>query len=141
MEITAITAALESLKSAADIASFIRKSDLNFEKAEAKLKLADLISALAEARIQVADIQTLLLDKDETIRNLQEQSRIAESLSWRAPCYWRNESGTDFPYCQNCYDTRKLLVRLQSPSDGFWECHSCQSRFMSREYLRRINGE
>ena len=53
-DITAITAVLNGLKAATDIAQFLRKADLSLEKAELKLQIADLASALADAKIAFA---------------------------------------------------------------------------------------
>ena len=50
-DIATIAAALNSLKTATDIVKFIRESDLSIERAELKLKLADLVGALAEAKL------------------------------------------------------------------------------------------
>ena len=44
-DISAITAVLGSLKTATEIAKFIRESDVSIERAELKLKVADLIGA------------------------------------------------------------------------------------------------
>ena len=55
--ISAITATLTSLKTATDIAKLIRESDVSLEKAELKLKLAQLTDGLADARIQLSDIR------------------------------------------------------------------------------------
>ena len=46
-DITTIAAVLNSLKAATDIAKFLRESDLSLERAELKLKLADLAACRA----------------------------------------------------------------------------------------------
>jgi hypothetical protein len=57
MDPTTIGALLTSLKAATDIAKFIRGSDLSIERAELKLKLAELVEALANAKLEAADVQ------------------------------------------------------------------------------------
>ena len=68
-DISSITSILESIKTATDIARFFKETTTSLEKAETKLKLADLISALADAKIETAEIQSLISEKDEEIKN------------------------------------------------------------------------
>ena len=51
-DITAIASILGSVKTATEIEKLLENSDLTLEKAEMKLKLADLICALAEDRLE-----------------------------------------------------------------------------------------
>ena len=74
MDIAALSSLLGSLKTATDIARFIKDSDLSLEKAETKLKLAELISALADAKIEAAKIQQLLLERAANIRSFGVRS-------------------------------------------------------------------
>jgi hypothetical protein len=53
-DLASIQAALTSIKVATDIAKFFRSADLSLEKAESKMKLAELMEALAEAKIEIA---------------------------------------------------------------------------------------
>jgi hypothetical protein len=59
MDIGTITAALGSVKTAAELARLMKGSVVSLEKAEVKLQQAELLSALADARIQIADVQQL----------------------------------------------------------------------------------
>ena len=127
---TTISAALSSIKTATDIAKLIKESDVSLEKAESKLKLAELISALADAKMQIAEIQQVLIEKDGEIRVATEQLAVKEKLQWEKPYYWLIE-GTrkEGPFCQHCYDKNKELIRLQGNSDGYWECKACKSNY------------
>jgi len=42
----------------------LRETDVSLEKAETKLKLAELVGALADAKLELAEVQNLLLEKD-----------------------------------------------------------------------------
>ena len=75
MDIAAIGSLLSSLKTATDIAKFIRESDFSIEKAETKMKLAELISSLADAKIEAAEVQQSILERDEIIRTLEMEAR------------------------------------------------------------------
>jgi hypothetical protein len=135
VDMQSISVALASIKTATDIAKLFKDTDVSFEKAEAKLKLAELISALADAKIQIADIQQSLIDKDAELRTAQEQLVIKANLKWEPPYYWLlNGTKKDGPYCQCCYDKDKKLIRLQGDGDGFWSCNVCNSSYRDSSY-------
>jgi len=56
VDLTSISAAVGSLKTATDIARFIKESDFSLEKAELRMKLAELMIALADTKIEVANL-------------------------------------------------------------------------------------
>lgn len=134
MDLTSVSTILTSLKTATDIAKFIKDSDVSLEKAESKLKLAELISALADAKIEVTEIQQVLLEKDAELRALKTQLEVKAKLHWEKPYYWLIEgSQKDGPYCQHCYDKNHELIRLQG-NGGCWECKACKSRYTDSSY-------
>jgi len=136
MDVTSISAALASIKAAADIAKLIKNSDISLERAESKLKLAELLEALADAKIEITEIQQLLLDKDSQIRSLHEQLSVKDRLQWDAPYYWLVDGASkDGPFCPNCYDTGGKLIRLQTYSNnGYWDCTACKNSFRDKTY-------
>ena len=135
MDPASISTLLGSVKTAIDIAKFFKDSDLSLEKAEAKLKLADLISALADAKIQISDIQQALGEKDAEIRKLQNTLSQKANLRWEAPYYWSDEAGKrDGPFCQRCYDDERKLIRLQENVVGFWSCMACHNSVVDARY-------
>jgi ribosomal protein L37AE/L43A len=130
MDITSISAALGSIKTATDIAKFIKGSDVSIEKAETKLKLAELISSLADAKIAIAEIQQTLIEKDAELKTAQNQLMIKSTLKWESPYYWLIEGSLkDGPFCQHCYDKNKELIRLQGNGEGYWECMACKCNY------------
>ena len=138
MDIAALSSLLGSLKTATDIARFIKDSDLSLEKAGTKLKLAELISALADAKIEAADIQQLLLERDAHIRQLETDAATRVFLLWQEPCYWlANSMGINEPFCQRCYDDTGKLARLHSDSKGHYQCRVCDTGFSTQERVRR----
>jgi len=135
-DITGIAAALGSIKAATDIAKLLKESSLSLEKAELKLKFAELISALADAKIEMSEIQELVLEKDRSIRELQEALNVQEALEWEDPYYWHVKDGKrEGPYCQHCYDNQKKLIRLQGDAeDGYWECKACKNSYTDSNF-------
>jgi hypothetical protein len=55
-DLNTISSILSSINVATDLARLIKDSDVSLEKAETKLKLAELISALADAKIETANV-------------------------------------------------------------------------------------
>lgn len=135
MDLTSISTILGSLKTATEIAKLIKDSDLSLEKAETKLKLAELITALADAKIEVADIQQAIVEKDTLIKALEEKLSTKQKLKWEKPYYWlSDENSKDGPYCQHCYDKNKALIRLQGNVEGYWECKVCKNNYTDSNY-------
>ncbi len=131
-DIGTIAAALSSLKSATDIAKFISDSGVSLEKAEVKLKFAELVGALADAKIEIAEIQGLLIEKDEEIRALKAKVDLTGNLVFENRCYWKEEGEKrDGPFCQRCYDVESRLVRLQlgkrTRENGTFRWYSCKA--------------
>ena len=138
MDLAGISALLGSIKTATEIAKFIKASDLTIEKAETKLKFAELISALADVKLEAAEIQQTLAERDERIRELERKAKVAATLVWREPCYWLpNAEGHDEPFCQHCYDSSAKLVRLHSDEQGMYSCRVCDKNFLTRERVKR----
>jgi hypothetical protein len=142
MDITSIAALVGSLKAATDIAKFIRESDASLEKAEMKLKLAELISAIADAKVEASQVQQELLDRDERIRALEAKLVLKAEVQWEKPFYWRLQQGgsKDGPYCQRCYDVEAKLHRLQGSGEGYWECKACKSEYTDDSYAPTITS-
>lgn len=129
-ELTLIAAILDSIKTATELAKLINDSDISLEKAETKLKLADLISSLADARIQLAEIKEIILEKDEAIKKLTEQQEIKNKIKFEPPYYYLlTETGQDGPFCQCCYDKNSKTIRLilEKCLRGTFHCKVCDS--------------
>ncbi len=129
-DLASIQAVLASIKVATDIAKFIRSADVSLEKAESKMKLAELMEALAEAKIEIASIQELIIEKDQRIRELEQVADTTKRLKYEAPYYWLADGERrDGPFCQQCHDKDGKLIRLQKSGDGFWVCKTCNNVF------------
>jgi len=134
-DITIISSALTSIKVATDLARLIKESSSSLDKAEVKLKLAELVSALADAKVEIAQVQKVLLEKDKQIRDLTATLSIRGRLIWDRPYYWLEETGEkDGSYCQQCYDNNSKLIRLQSHGDGSWSCNTCNKSFYDKTF-------
>jgi hypothetical protein len=135
VDISVITSVLGSVKTATDIAKFLKESDTSLEKAEMKLRLADLIGALADAKLQIVEVKELLSEKDQEINRLIESQKIKDSIQYEAPYYWLMKNDKkEGPFCQNCYDNDQKLIRLQGYNNGYWDCKTCKSGYKDSSY-------
>lgn len=134
--ITAVTSILANIKTATDIAKLIKDADFSLEKAELKLKLAEMIGALADAKIEIAEVQSLILQEDGTIKELTDKLALQGEMRYEPPFYWRIHDGKrDGPFCQKCYDSEAKIIRLQQRrgSDA-WDCLQCHGYFTGPRY-------
>lgn len=137
VDISMVSAALTSIKTATDVARLIKDGEKQLDQAEFKLKLADLIGNLADARIEIASITELLAAKDAEIRSLQAQLELKDNLIWEEPFYWRITDGQrDGPFCQQCFDASNKLIRCinKGYQQGVWNCHTCKSIVVDDSY-------
>lgn len=136
-DLAIISSALSSIKAATDIAKLIKDSGTSLEQAEIKLKIADLIGSLADAKMEIATIQTDLITKDQEILELQNQLKLQKLVEWDKPYYWVIDGDTkDGPFCQQCYDKDKELIRLQGGGINYWHCQTCKSKVIDKNYVK-----
>lgn len=136
MDLSQISAAISSVATATEIAKLIRASDLSLDKAETKMKLADLTDALANVKIQLADVKTLVLEKDARIESLEAMLVQRNNMVYDKPYYWLEDGPKkEGPFCQACYDSDSKLIRLQGRGrQGAWECRKCTNAYNDKSY-------
>lgn len=80
--------------------------------------------------MQIASIQNVINDKDQEIKQLKRKADIKEKLIYESPYYWlQHEGHRDGPFCQQCYDSEKKLIRLTEDGFGYWDCKTCKSSY------------
>ena len=137
-DIATISAALTSLKAATDIAKFLRESDVSLEKADLKLKIADLVSALADTKIKLAEIQEGQIEKDKKIAELQEAFEIKDNLirpQGYDAYYITDAEGNPVgvPYCLRCWENdHKKRQLVYAPNDIIKICTTCGQKYDHR---------
>jgi hypothetical protein len=133
-DITTIATVLTSLKSATDIAKFLRESDLSMERAELKLKLAELFGALAETKIELAALQETITAKDKRISELEDAFRAKETLvRHRDAMYVKDQHGeaVGVAYCLRCWESDHKQRQLVNDAKDFRvnACTACGQRY------------
>ncbi|MCD9186089.1 MAG: hypothetical protein LUM44_06630 [Pyrinomonadaceae bacterium] len=133
-DIATISTFLGSLKTATELAKAIKGADLSLEKAETKLKMAELISALADAKIQAVEIQDLLQEKDEKIKELEKAFKLKSKLVFKDFAYFQVDGENNHfgePLCSYCWDQNQKAVKLTKPQpySSFIICPNCKNTF------------
>ena len=133
-DILMIGSVLNSIKAATDIAKLLRESDVSLERAELKLKLADLVSSLADAKIQLVEIQESLANKDKRIAELEEAFQAKDMLKRHHDAYYIvDEVGnpTGIPFCLRCWenDHKKRQLVQDAKENRKRICTSCGHRY------------
>jgi len=136
-DIALITTILTSLKGAIDIAKLLQESDLSLEKAELKLKLAEIMSAVAEAKIQLAEVQDILIQKDKRIGELEEAFESKDMLIRSGDAFYATDANgkpTGNAYCLRCWevDHRKRQLVLDSENRFSSVCTTCKQKYTGR---------
>lgn len=133
-DVTAIAAALSGIKTATEIAKVLRGTGRSLEKAEMKLKMAELMSSLADTKMALVDIQDLAHEKDAEIERLEEGMRLKDVLIRHSDAYYEKDqegSPTGDPYCSRCYEVDHIAVHInQDPKDRRRSiCPKCKNSF------------
>ncbi|MBL7205676.1 MAG: hypothetical protein ISS63_15325 [Desulfobacteraceae bacterium] len=90
------------------------------------------IMQLREAAVNLKEDN---LSLRERITRLEAQLDVQDRLEWDPPYYWLKQAeDRDGPYCQNCYDTDRKLIRLQSRGKGAWNCLACKNSVFDQDY-------
>lgn len=137
MAVSELAGLLTSVKAATDVAKILKDSTTSLEQAEINFKISELMVALAEARSEIADIQGVILEKDETIAEINRQLNLKKSVVWADYYYYVEDSEKrDGPYCQKCYDNENKLIRLMGGNNGSWKCRVCCEWHYDSTYVK-----
>lgn len=133
-DITSIAAILTSIKTATDIAKLLRESDLSLERAELKLKLADIIGTLAEAKIELAEVQETLANKDKRINELEEAFQSKDNIVRHLDAFYNIDADGNpigNPFCLKCWenDHKKRQLVYHEKDLRVRVCASCGHRY------------
>lgn len=104
-------------------------TDALIETAELKLKVAELTVLLSNGKMTEAALLSQLFEKESENLRLRLKLNIRKAVRYIEPYYWvPSGSNNDGPFCQRCYDTKEVLVRLQECFDDF-QCTECNTRY------------
>lgn len=133
-EIATITTTLGAITNAIAIAKTIKNTDSTLEKAELKLKIAELMESLADAKISVSEFQDIVKEKDKKIAELEGILTFKSKLTRHLSAYYETDQNSKpfgDPYCSNCWETSYKAVHLHE-SHNDYEVNLCP--FCKTEY-------
>jgi hypothetical protein len=128
-----ILQALQSIKAAMDIAKGLTAAGSSFEKAELKMKIAELAELLVNARMAALDAQEQIGQLEAKIVELQKAKDVRDKLVARDGVYYvKDGETTSGPYCVRCFETDAKLMPVRELSPAFQEigkykCPQCRA--------------
>ncbi|WGO84946.1 hypothetical protein [Arsenophonus apicola] len=137
-DIASITAGLNAVKLAFDIAKNLKDATSAFNEAEFRLKLSELYLNLSDARMNLAEAQQEINSLQAEVMSLKTQLNTVDELVFRDGFYYRVtpvEGKPNGPFCPKCYEnTPKKLSSVMAATGihshfGSKYCHACQSHF------------
>ncbi len=130
-----VAVVLGNLKTAAEIVKLLR-SDSPIQKAEAKLKLAEVLESLADARVQLVDVQEAVREKDARIADLEEAFEVRDTVQRQNDGIYRIKAGKaeGYPHCLRCWEEDHRLRQLvHSAGDHRARvCPTCKTGYEGR---------
>lgn len=131
-DILAINATITAIKHSIDIAKAIKEADSTLEKAELKLKIAELIESLANAKISAIEFQEVVQEKVSRIAELENLLKFKANLVRKEGMFFESDENgnpTKEPYCSNCWDSKQLKIHLTQSQDTFFTCPNCKNEY------------
>ena len=110
---------------------------MSFERAELKLKLADLLGSLADAKVELVEVQDALIKKDKRIIELEEAFQSKDSFVRNNDAYYAvdaNGNPSGVPFCLRCWESEHRKRQLIHVSTD-WRtrvCTSCGHKYEGR---------
>jgi DNA-directed RNA polymerase subunit M/transcription elongation factor TFIIS len=132
-----IVGSISAVSAALGLVKELRAIDAQFDKAELKLKIAELTEALSDAKLGLIDVAEELKAKDGLIAGLRErlefrEAKLVDTGKFR---YFADEAGkaTGVPICPVCEKKGLHLVLAQDRSKGSggvtYVCPSCKANY------------
>jgi hypothetical protein len=145
MELTTISAALSGLKRATEMVSALTRGDVTLEKAELKVKLADVLGELAEARTALVEAHEALEANEKEMQRLLGAVRLKDQVVRYGDAYFSkasNGSPTGDPYCTFCFESDGRLLHLTDRDRNHTRvCPGCKHEVdKRRSYLPRADS-
>lgn len=111
-----VSAVLESLNGAQDVAKAIRSSGYLLEKNDLKRLLAELTASISETKMELTMLQSVIEEKDAELIRMHEAQIYRGSLRRRGDAYYKTLDNRPFgqPYCSYCWEKDSKLFHLHN---------------------------
>lgn len=131
-----IVAALSSATGALKVINELRSINNEFDKAELKAKLADVMNNMSDARMGLVEAGELLSSKEREIDVLKRaiRKRDDETVEVKGYRYRKSPEGMPlgYPYCPICVDEGFFVITVSMHEPGRpVKCPKCRANFGS----------
>jgi len=124
--------ALSGIATAVGIAKDLREIDKGLDQAEAKARLADVISNLADVRLALTDAREEMREKEAEIARLKQafafKATLVEKEGYKFEPF---PDGTPKgePFCPRCEQNLGRYYRLNWDSAYVYNCPECKAKY------------
>ncbi len=132
---------LAAASQALGIAKQIRDIDVSFDKADFKLKIADITERLSDVKLALLEAKSELDDKNGEI------ARLKTALQFRAEAvtehdglnYWKRNDGTvdAIAFCPKCFNRGTHIKPIRQENANFAVCSECGNEYSVRAIIYR----
>ncbi len=99
------------------------------EVRDAELRV-ELVAALLDARSDALDLQEENAKLRKQIEAHDKTDAIDKQLYYARHAYWRKDESIDSAYCQACWDSKRMLIRLARIAKSHAaRCKACNSAY------------
>jgi Zn-finger nucleic acid-binding protein len=128
-----IATGLAATTNALGIASWLRTVGKEFDAAEYKLKIADLVGALTDAKLALSEAKDKIADQDKEIgslkANFQKQSELVAGEGDYRYLIGDNGKPLGFPICPACEVEGQIIQLKQNGGCQDAKCPRCKTEF------------
>lgn len=138
-----IMTGLSALNSAIDIAKKLNSVDDAIEKAELRLKLAELIGYLADAKVMLVQAKEEISARDGELSRMRDTLKVrAETVVVRSHHYRKNAEGQPVgrPFCPRCMEADGKMISMQHKAgmgSMYVHCPQCKIDIQAPTYAER----
>ena len=134
MELALLVTTFAGIKKASDIASSLARGDITLEKAELKMKLADVVGELADARMALTRVSEVIDTRDTEIARLQDALAIKATVVRVQDAYYEvgeDDAPSGDAYCLQCWENSNSLRHLVRDANTASRrcCPECKSSY------------
>ena len=89
-----------------------------------QLDNVELLSKIISLQTEVYSLVQENLNLKDEISLLEKNAVLSEELIYKDNAYWKNNDG---PFCSNCWDNEKKLIRIHSTDKIRGHCPNCKT--------------
>jgi hypothetical protein len=130
-----IMTAIAAATNAVDLLKSLNQVDKEYDKAELKAKIAELLSNVADLKIALIEANDDLRASSDEIRRLQAGFALREdTIRYKEFLYAKGTDGNPvgYPYCQRCEQVDGFMIKVvdREGQHGNMVCPRCKTTYV-----------